>query len=519
MSRNAVMSVDALKKFFVYLAKMGYNRVMLYTEDTFEVKEEPYLGYLRGRYTQKELKELDDCAYELGIELIPCIQTLGHMENFLRWAQVPRDMGATMLADDPRVDQFLENCIKTCRECFRSNYIYLGLDEAHGCGRGKHLDKHGYEPIIDVFARHLKKINNMAKKYNYQVVIPPDMLFVITTGAYTQPQREMPQAAKDALPEDVIIWSWEYYYSTEEKRWIYEGMFNNHKQLTKLTPWFIGGAWTWCGLLPNNSWSIDATKVAFSVCREEKIKDVFLGMFCDDGGECSRYAVLPALYKSAQMAKGNYDDEKIRRGFRRLFGADFDAFMSLDKLNYLIKDWTFDDGVPKMALYNDYFCGICDIRLLENQSDYIASVAAEWHGYAKKYRKFAPLFESAACLADVLAIKYDLGIRTRAAYKAGDKKALRRLANEDYATVKKRIDRYAAAFEKQWVNENKTFGFEVQHARLGGLSLRTDACRRRLLDYVNGKIDKIEELEAELLPIGRGNPGFFYSRIITAGRA
>ena len=51
MSRNAIMSVAALKKFFVYLAKMGYKRVMLYTEDTYEVAEEPYLGYMRGRYT------------------------------------------------------------------------------------------------------------------------------------------------------------------------------------------------------------------------------------------------------------------------------------------------------------------------------------------------------------------------------------------------------------------------------------------------------------------------------------
>ena len=38
MSRNAVMSVEALKKYFVYLHKMGYNCVMLYTEDTYEVE-------------------------------------------------------------------------------------------------------------------------------------------------------------------------------------------------------------------------------------------------------------------------------------------------------------------------------------------------------------------------------------------------------------------------------------------------------------------------------------------------
>ena len=41
MSRNAVMSVAGLKRFLPLLKKMGYNCVMLYTEDTYEVDGEP----------------------------------------------------------------------------------------------------------------------------------------------------------------------------------------------------------------------------------------------------------------------------------------------------------------------------------------------------------------------------------------------------------------------------------------------------------------------------------------------
>ena len=59
MSRNAVMSVAALKEYFVLLKKMGYNSVMLYTEDTYEVEGEPFFGYMRGRYSANELKEID----------------------------------------------------------------------------------------------------------------------------------------------------------------------------------------------------------------------------------------------------------------------------------------------------------------------------------------------------------------------------------------------------------------------------------------------------------------------------
>lgn len=58
---------------------------MVYTEDTYEVKAYPYFGYMRGRYTEEELKECDQYAAELGIEMIPCIQTLAHLTEALKW--------------------------------------------------------------------------------------------------------------------------------------------------------------------------------------------------------------------------------------------------------------------------------------------------------------------------------------------------------------------------------------------------------------------------------------------------
>lgn len=64
-SRNAVPKVSALKKFMDVLQKMGYNTLELYGEDTYEVEGEPYLGYMRGRYSASEIKELD--AYAQGV--------------------------------------------------------------------------------------------------------------------------------------------------------------------------------------------------------------------------------------------------------------------------------------------------------------------------------------------------------------------------------------------------------------------------------------------------------------------
>ena len=41
-SRNAVMKPETVKEMIDLLEQMGYNTLMLYTEDTYEVNNQPY---------------------------------------------------------------------------------------------------------------------------------------------------------------------------------------------------------------------------------------------------------------------------------------------------------------------------------------------------------------------------------------------------------------------------------------------------------------------------------------------
>ena len=58
-SRNAVMKPAEVKEFALLLKKMGYNTLMLYTEDTYELDGHEFFGHFRGRFSKDELKELD----------------------------------------------------------------------------------------------------------------------------------------------------------------------------------------------------------------------------------------------------------------------------------------------------------------------------------------------------------------------------------------------------------------------------------------------------------------------------
>ena len=99
-----------------------------------------------------------------------------------------------------------------------------------------------------------------------------------------------------------------------------------------------------------------------------------------------------------------------------------------------------------------------------------------------------------------------------------------RLARVDYKELIKRIRVFHDTMERQWMVENKGYGFEIHSARLGGLCQRLESCAKRLLSYASGKIDKIDELEEEILPIPnqrakKGEPIDYghYGRIVSAG--
>ena len=497
MSRNAVMSMDGLRRFLPLLKKMGYNCVMLYTEDTYEVDGEPYFGYMRGRYTKAEMKEIDAFAASLGITVIPCIQTLAHLNAIFRWGKFPRDCDDILMTDDARTYELIDRMFATLSQCFKSRKIHIGMDEAHMLGRGKHLDRFGYEKTIDIMKRHLDKVIEIAKKYDYEVMVWSDMYFRSwNNGVARIPKCVMPQEIIDSVPKDAIPVYWDYYQTNGKA---YSDMIENHKQLSDKT-WFAGGSWCWNGMIPYNRFTVEAMVPAIDVCREQKIRNVIFTMWGDDGAECSHFSQLPSLLYLAEYAKGNKDETKIKAKFKRLTGIDYDEFINIDCPNDVVPYTGTPRNPSKYMLYSDYFNDFLDYTVKEGAGEKYVEYSKQLHATAKKSRKYGYVFDAAAKLCDVMAIKYELGLKTRKAYEAGDKPELERLAKNEYVQVEKLIKVFGRAFEKQWFTDNKPHGFDVQDHRIGALLYRTEACRRRILDYTSGRIDRIEELDEALLP-------------------
>ena len=170
------------------------------------------------------MKELDAYADSLGIEIIPCIQTLAHLRSFSRWGKANFEMDDTLMVDDPRTYELVERMIKTVSECFKTRRIHIGMDEAWELGRGNHLTKYGYEDGISMMKRHLERVNAIVEKYGCHAIIWSDMFIRPWTGGkYTalgdEGVKTVPQNAVEAVPAGVELVYWDY-YSTNKDRYL-----------------------------------------------------------------------------------------------------------------------------------------------------------------------------------------------------------------------------------------------------------------------------------------------------------
>ena len=497
-SRNGVLTVPSVKRYIDILNRLGYNCLMLYTEDTYEIPEQPYFGYLRGRYTQKELKELDSYAREKGIELIPCIQTLAHLNAIVRWSPYKafKDTEDIQLAGDDRTYALIEDMFRSLSACFTTRVVHIGMDEAQMVGLGKYLELHGFENRFEILTKHLDRVCQIGEKYGFRCIMWSDMFFrLCNNGVYTcdNPNIPGPEVTK-TVPKSVGLVYWNYYSDNKER---YRGMIKAHSCFDNEL-WFAGGFWCWTGFAPMNYLSLRRTALAMDVLEENKIENAFFTVWGDDGQECSTFAVLPALYYTAQRAKGITDMAAIKSGFQQEFGIAFDDFMLLDLPDTAPVVEGKNGNPEKYMFYNDPFCGIFDCTVPEGFVPGYDACAEKLEKLAH-HPAFGYLFHASAKLCRFLQTKFTLGIRTRKAYQAGDREAMAALI-ADYDRLLVLLEDFYQAHKARWFTDNKAFGFEVQDVRIGGLKQRLSYCRTQLSDYLAGKLSVLEELEEEILP-------------------
>lgn len=506
VARDAVPQIKTLKQQALNLALSGFDQLYLYLEDVIEVKGEPFFGHLRGRYSKKEIQELDCYCKRIGMELIPAIQTLAHLNSIFVWPEYSpiNDINDILLTNSERTYLLIDRLFETISEYFSSKTIHIGMDEAHKLGRGNYIDRFGYKKTSGIMLEHLKVINQIAEKYNVKLEMWSDMFFRMAFGEYYEKEKLLPMDVVNLVPPNINQVYWDYVTDDEA---MLDNMFKNHKLFRGETI-FASGAWKWNGWNPQNNFSIYLADIQLKACQKHHISKVILTGWSDDGAEASLFANLPVIiYYGAYCYSHKTSPKFLNQISSKVYEFNFKDFLASDLLmvkkeeeleNYNYLNY---GNMAKIIMYSDPLSCAYNTILSHFSFDNISDLKKQMSRAKRRNPRYELYFKNLEKLCDCLLIKAYLRNNLKQAYKNNEKEKLNEIANRQIPKLIKNIDAFLKTFKTQWLKENKTNAFEIHTNRLGGLKERLLFIRELINSYLNGDIKNITELEQDDLPL------------------
>ena len=523
-TRGNVITVSHFKHWLRRLALMGYNMAMLYTKDAYQLPGEPYFGYMRGAYSMEEIREMDEYANRLGIEMIASIQTLGHLEPILRWGAYSqiRDTSSEIMVDEPQSYELLEKMIRFWSDALRSRRIHLGMDECENLGRGRFMNLHGSESQFDIYNRHLGRVEKICAGLNLKPIIWADMYFCYANQnqCYYDTTVKIPPEVKKEIPKTIQFSYWDYYHREPE---IYETMLKRTGELNGTRPIMASGIWTWKRFWTDYEMTYATVRPCIQACRKTGTDELIFTLWGDDGGYCDFDSAFAALAWASDYASNPEENEdRAARLFEAVCGTSYRLQMICGNLCYTYNG--SEDKIVKILpgplLWDDPLMGIAWREFPGYKPELAKTLLA---GYKKIMELIGPHRDDEAAghinyvwnLANVLVLKMELRQMLEHAYFKHDFNTLETISERYIPDLIDAVDGLLEAFRKQWKRSFKSYGLELMQIRLGGLSERYRELSRVIEELIHGEIDVIPELETDL-PTRCGIPGT-YHEVATGG--
>lgn len=471
-SRNAVMLPQRVGGLICMMALAGYTYLELYTEDTYELPDEPYFGYKRGRYTCEEIGQIKGYAGLFGIKLIPCIQTLSHLPHLASWEPYKGSMqdGCTLLVGSEDAYRLIRKSLRYCKELFGTNRIHIGMDEA---------------PISkELYFTHFQKVFEICKEEGIQPDFWADAFYLEGRND------EIPAALFDGTQTPVY---WEYYETDPQ---IYRQIFTRLMKAAGRVS-FAGCLHKHMGIAPDNGLAISRMDAAFPVVTELGVQDILMTTWGDHGNECPFYAIMPSFWYAAEKL---YPCETEHDALLcRFTGYTQAQWMLADELNYPVRLDGKIANASIWALYNDLLIGMMDCHIPDEADEHYRRLHGLLAPLCENSSPFSYIFRFYTALCDVMGRKTTFSKRLYKAYKGGDRQEMGRLQKE-LPKLAEKIEEFRRIFRILWMKDHKGFGFEVMDLRYGGMAARCKTVYDVLQDYLDGTVEHIYELEEERLP-------------------
>ncbi len=436
LSRGKVLTVDTIKKYATNAKAFGYTYLNLYLEDLITLPQYPQFGYLRGKYTDQEVNEIISHCDKIGLEVYPAIQTLGHMEQFLRWeaSDSVRDTARVLNVTSIETENFLRVLISKCKELFPSKKINLGMDEAFDLGQGAVLQSGNQLSQKELYTKHLNMVVEICKECGYETIkIWSDMLFNIYSKTGEKELYSFKENQQvDKINDDVEIIYWNYWTKDTEE---YKKVIDIHHKFSNKVSMALG-IHTW-GNPFYDQVQFDSTKAAILACEDKEIDDILFTMWGDDGSIYNLDSAFYGMYIT--MCQLNKQEVKPEQ-FEQITGLDFKVNEAITKI--------MECGInPLRIIWNDPITNI-QLKLLDETE------------LIKIKDKAKAMFIKSM---DIQAIIHDLYLKCIIndidIYLSND------FCAEDLNKAQTDLSNLFAYLEKLWLEEAKVYGIEELQLR------------------------------------------------------
>lgn len=204
VARDQSPLVETLNSLLRRSRAAGYNAVGLYLEHRFAYRSAPWAA-APGCLTPEDAKALSASARAAGLRLIPFLNTLGHMEGFVRseggrhLAEGEETFSVQICPSRDECIRFARGLVEDALAALDDEWVHLGGDETRQIGqcplcaaRAASVGKAG------IYAEYFGQLCRWVLERGRRPCLWADMLI------------EHP-AALDALPRETLLFDWQYF--------------------------------------------------------------------------------------------------------------------------------------------------------------------------------------------------------------------------------------------------------------------------------------------------------------------
>ncbi len=193
---------EAIEERLRLFSRYKINTVLMAYWDKFPFEKHPKASH-PDALTKDDIRALVKLAGVLHIDLIPCIQCLGHVENVLandEYAHLREDehILSQFCPEHPGAFALFQDMVQEVMELHDSNYFHVGADEAYFLGHcpacREIAEEHG---TIGVYVRYLSKVCDYIRGKGKTPIVWDDMLC------------RSPKHLEE-LSRDMVLYYWDY---------------------------------------------------------------------------------------------------------------------------------------------------------------------------------------------------------------------------------------------------------------------------------------------------------------------